>query len=279
MRLASSLCLVQALSYEDEYAHASAVPNLPYTVDSNRASDGLSSVSPLTSTAPSFPMHLGATSDVGLRAEHFAAKKQSEQQQGVAAAFDGEYVSEQRATSVDSSSVAPSTAFAVNASLRWNPTAFAVERGENYSVSVPGDQAWVDGFVKVDAAGYPAHYDAMSQCWVAAGRCRPYLASRTRLRTARWFELVCGIGDFAWLLQEVAGATARYMPLREAAVSQTLFAVGLHATFTANHTGELVCFANDADHLYWNNQGTIHVVVERTSWPPIPRTDYRLLLT
>ena len=146
------------------------------------------------------------------RAALFAAKVASEELQGVAAPGAGAYVREQRwmgandgshaefATSV----AAPSASFAVNASLRWNPSLFAIQAGERYRVEVLGEQRWVDGFVKADSRGYAAHYDAVSQCWVAAGVCRSYLGARTRLKTAAWFALVCGIGDYVWKLQEDA---------------------------------------------------------------------------
>ena len=74
------------------------------------------------------------------------------------------------------------------------------------------------------------------------------------------------------------------MPLREAEVTASLcvagqksillstqltgsftrrFRVGSHLDFTATHDGELVCFANDADWLYWNNEGQLRVDVTR----------------
>jgi hypothetical protein len=45
--------------------------------------------------------------------------------------------------------------------------------------------------------------------------------------------------------------------------------VGLNKTFTAQATGELVCFANDALGLYWNNEGMINATVTLLTWPPI----------
>jgi len=49
----------------------------------------------------------------------------------------------------------------------------------------------------------------------------------------------------------------------------TLFMVGGNKTFTAQATGELVCFANDAMGLYWNNEGSINVTITLLTWPPI----------
>lgn len=39
-------------------------------------------------------------------------------------------------------------------------------------------------------------------------------------------------------------------------------------TFVAAATGELVCFANDAEGLYGNNRASLNVTVTRESWPP-----------
>ena len=88
---------------------------------------------------------------------------------------------------------------------------------------------------------------------------------------------MCGVGEYVWRLQEQSDGqgndTAAYMPLREAEVTASLFRVGSHLDFTATHDGELVCFANDADWLYWNNEGQLRVDVTRTSWPPVAASD------
>lgn len=257
---------------------SATMPNTPFSVDANRRSDGISSISPLTSTSPSFPEHKGSVSSQPAFRELLAlAKSKDEISQGVANSGDGQYVSEVRARRTFEGP-SPSKRFNVSASLRWNPSAFAISRGESYEIKVKDSLFWYDGFIKTNAQGYEAHYDALSQCWVAVGLCRPYLkGQRARLSSARWFELVCAIGEYVWKLQE-AEKGVRYLPLREDLVSQTLFAVGNFVQFTANHTGELICFANDADSLYWNNRGLIEVTVRRTSWPPTPVTDYGLLL-
>ncbi|CAN0125158.1 unnamed protein product, partial [Laminaria digitata] len=41
------------------------LPNSPFTVDSNRLSDGISSVSPLSTTGPSFSVDQNETDDTG----------------------------------------------------------------------------------------------------------------------------------------------------------------------------------------------------------------------
>ena len=291
-RALALLALARAYEvYENEYANDvlpggrgdDDLPNLPYAVDANRYSDGVSSVSPLTDTAPAFPLHRGAVSDAPAGRRRLAlAKVQSEIEQGVAAAGDGEYVRERRVAETlerlaANPGAAPATSFWVNASLRWNPSGFAIQSNETYRIEVRGHQRWVDGFVKIDADGYTASYDAVSKCWVAAGRCRAYLGAKRRLLDANWFELVCGVGEYVWRLQEQSDGqgndTAAYMPLREAEVTASLFRVGSRLDFTATHDGELVCFANDADWLYWNNDGQLRVDVTRTSWPPVAASD------
>ncbi|CAM9221615.1 unnamed protein product, partial [Discosporangium mesarthrocarpum] len=142
--------------------------------------------------------------------------------------------------------------------------------GETYRVEVPGEQFWVDGGIRVTTKGYTPYYDVISKCWVAAGRCRAYLASsrpRVPLPRARWLELVCGIGDFHQELKDV-GYGLTYLPISDADLLPTLFPVGWNLTFVAEHTGELICFANDAEGLYGNNMGAINATVTRESWPP-----------
>ena len=62
------------------------------------------------------------------------------------------------------------------------------------------------------------------------------------------------------------------MPLKEDELFPTLFAAGSSSTFVAADTGELICFANDHESLYWNNRGAVDVTVTRTSWPPVNAT-------
>ena len=151
--LVSILALARAYEvYENEYANDvlpggrgdDDLPNLPYAVDANRYSDGVSSVSPLTDTAPAFPLHRGAVSDAPAGRRRLAlAKVQSEIEQGVAAAGDGEYVRERRVAETlerlaANPGAAPATSFWVNASLRWNPSGFAIQSNETYRIEVRG---------------------------------------------------------------------------------------------------------------------------------------------
>ncbi|CAN0048525.1 unnamed protein product, partial [Laminaria digitata] len=54
----------------------------------------------------------------------------------------------------------------------------------------------------------------------------------------------------------------------EQALRASLLPVGLNLTFVAATSGELVCFANDAEGLYGNNRAALNVTVTRQSWPP-----------
>ena len=100
-RALAILALARAYEvYENEYANDvlpggrgdDDLPNLPYAVDANRYSDGVSSVSPLTDTAPAFPLHRGAVSDAPAGRRRLAlAKVQSEIEQGVVSALYDAY--------------------------------------------------------------------------------------------------------------------------------------------------------------------------------------------
>ena len=92
-------------------------------------------------------------------------------------------------------------------------------------------------------------------------------------------HLICGVGDYVSLLMEVeesgSGGLQRYLPIEEEMVRETLFAVDNTITFEANPSqeGELICFANDADGLYYDNSGGVTVTVTRLSWPPSDEFD------
>lgn len=135
-----------------------------------------------------------------------------------------------------------------------------------------GSQFWNDGGIRVNANGYQSYYDAISNCNVALGSCRSWLKKRRQLPNSNWMSLGCGIGQFVRNVNAIqAGEEARtdWVPLDESQVQQTLFNVGLHTQFRADYSGQLICFANDAHTLYWNNGGYLEVTVTRVSWPPV----------
>jgi hypothetical protein len=178
----------------------------------------------------------------------------------------------------------PSLSFLVYAAIKWNPSHFAIQEGETYSIQVLGsdtgfsNQFWQDGGIRINAEGYSSHFDAISNCYVALGRCRPHLKKKRRLPTENWMTLACGIGDFVRPVSDIKDGTEAlvpFIPLSESDVQQTLFVVGRSLTFRATASGMLICFANDAQTLYWNNLGFLNVTVTRESWPPSNQTVYQ----
>lgn len=276
------------------------IPNLPFAVQSNRKSDGVSSISPWTSTSPSFPLYKngGGVYDPTPRKTHEATTKISRKNQGVAMKGAGEFERAQaRLQSLVTStagytkdnvpinvtsgkwtgstplaSALPTGTFTVSAQTRWNPSNFAIQGGETYRIDVSASETWSDdsGSITVDSLGYDSYYDVAKKCYVAEGSCRSYLRGKLRYKESNWMHLVCGVGNAVSLLQETMQDVDRFLPLREADFLEGLFAIDLTYTFTASpgQNGELVCFANDADGLYNDNGGSIQVTVTRTSWPP-----------
>jgi hypothetical protein len=43
------------------------------------------------------------------------------------------------------------------------------------------------------------------------------------------------------------------------------FRIGSNATVTSSADGELTCFANDIEAMYWNNLGIVELVITRTA--------------
>lgn len=267
-------------------------PNTPFSTNTRRSADGVSSTSAYSSTSPRFRSYKGASADVEDRYLHYVNYESSAAEQGVAMYGAGDQQKENAKLKIISQPgyehfPAPSTTFTVYAPIKWNPTDFAIQEGEYYNITVGGnqtgfsDQFWYDGGIRVNAAGYSSYYDAISNCYVGMGRCRPHLKKTRRLKDANWMSLGCGIGEFVRALTEIEPgqeSSYRWMPLDESALVPTLFDVGLSITFRAVYSGQLICFANDAHTLYWNNRGNISVTVTRASWPPTLTLTYEDLL-
>mmetsp|Transcript_14430 Transcript_14430/g.21685 ORF Transcript_14430/g.21685 Transcript_14430/m.21685 type:complete len:370 (-) Transcript_14430:94-1203(-) len=266
-------------------------PNLPFTTDTNRLSDGVTSTAVADVTSPHFPIYNGSLSNTTERYKFYVNYQRSAAEQGIGILGVGDSVIEDAKVKITrlknyTSLPKPSADFKVYAAIKWNPSNFALQTGEYYRVEVVGshhgfgDQFWNDGGIRVDAEGYEAFYDAISNCYVAVGRCRPHLKKRRRFPEANWMALMCAIGDFVRPLTIVAPgfeSEARYLPLDESRLQETIFHVGHEFEFRANNTGQLICFANDAHTLYWNNIGDLDVRVTRMSWPPTSETYYQAL--
>mmetsp|Transcript_33384 Transcript_33384/g.34010 ORF Transcript_33384/g.34010 Transcript_33384/m.34010 type:complete len:353 (+) Transcript_33384:390-1448(+) len=265
------------------------LPSLPFSTDTNRYSDGTTSKSIYSVTSPHFPYYNGSLVNITDRAKYYINYIQSASEQGIGITGDGDAVIEDakfKITNQKKEFPRPNVTFPVYAALKWNPSGFAIQVGEIYRIDVFGEytgfgsQFWNDGGIRVDANGYDSYYDPISNCHVALGRCRSHLKKRRRLPGANWMALACAVGLFVrpvFTIVPGAEQMARYVPLDEAAVQESVFHVGTSFQFRANNTGELICFANDAHTLYWNNYGFLQVTVTRVSWPPSNETYYQSL--
>jgi hypothetical protein len=263
------------------------VSAFPFTADTNRESDGITSAGIADATSPNFPEYQGSLANTTDRYKFYVSYLESAAAQGIGILGDGDAVVEDAKYKIIKflnyqTSPKPSIQFPVYSALKWNPSNFALQRGEYYRVETFGTSAqyWNDGGLRVSAEGYTSYYDAISNCYVAMGRCRGHLKKRRRHPTANWMSLLCAVGDFVRPLTVVAPgaeAAARYLPLDEATLQETIFHVGDSFEFRANYTGQLICFANDAHTLYWNNYGQLNVKVTRMSWPPTNETYYQAL--
>jgi hypothetical protein len=267
------------------------LPNVPFTTDTNRLSDGTTSASIFDATSPPFPLYNGSLANTSNRYEFYAAYTESAAEQGIGVFGASDATKEDAKVKILKLKnylelPPPNKTFPVYAAIKWNPSNFAIQEGEHYRVEVLGShtgygsQFWYDGGLRIDAAGYDSYFDATSNCYVALGRCRPHLAKRRRNPSANWMALHCAIGEFVRPLAIVAPGeeqAARYLPLDESRLQETIFSIGYSFQFRANDTGQLICFANDAHALYWNNKGKLDVTVTRVSWPPTNTTYYQAL--
>lgn len=258
-------------------------PNLPFATDTNRYSDGFNSDSFFDITSPHFSEYRGSLSIVSDRYLHYLAYKNSAEEQGVALVGEGDARREDARYKITRQKdyekfPNPKISFPVYAAIKWNPSDFAIQEGEFYNISVLGSQYWFDGGLRVNAAGYESYFDATSNCYVAFGRCRSHLRKKRRISNANWMSLACGIGNFVRPLVEAKPGDEqnyRWLPLDESELQETVFNVGQSVTFRAVYSGQLICFANDAQTLYWNNAGYLNVTVTRVSWPPSNTTVYQ----
>ena len=112
----------------------------------------------------------------------------------------------------------------VCAKRRWNDTKLDLREGDPVRITASG--AWTDWTIPTDPGGFEKPHLA----WLRWTR---------RCRDARWFELVAVIG-------KSDGPYHR---------------IGREGRFTADRSGRLYLFANDAWIMYWNNKGAIEAEV------------------
>jgi hypothetical protein len=114
------------------------------------------------------------------------------------------------------------------AAVRWNGTGVLVGPGECYSLVATG--TWTDWKTVTDPNGYTS-----PNLWL---RCTEGVR---RLPKASWFRLAGSIGR----------------------QRTSFFAIGRTCTYEPTDRGELVCFANDIDWMYFNNSGQINLKINR----------------
>ena len=116
----------------------------------------------------------------------------------------------------------------IDSACLFNHTGIHFVQGGVYSFAVDKNERWYDAQYSCDANGYPS-----------IGGMRFFEWSR-RLPKENWFKLIgcveCG--------------------------SPVIIGLSLPG-WTAPRTGELLCFANDAYLMYWNNRGCIKLSVTR----------------
>ena len=93
--------------------------------------------------------------------------------------------------------------------------------------------------------------------------CLPMLMHHhARFPSQNWMSLVCCLGNVYTPLT-LSAVAPRLMPTRdESLIMSHCMPMGSAKTFRAAITGELLCFANDAHGLYWNNHGTLSIRIK-----------------
>ena len=116
----------------------------------------------------------------------------------------------------------------IQARSLWNRTGIVLSPGDQYLFTAQG--RWVDFFLPHGPAGNPSQLAYMR--WFERYR---------RIPKANWFALI--------------GALDCNL--------KTAFVIGQGSNMTAEHSGELTCFANDVSCMYWNNWGHVELFVQR----------------
>ena len=128
----------------------------------------------------------------------------------------------------------------IRAQPKWNDTGIEVVRGKTYSIRSTGEWIDKDEEYTTDARGFE------SKNWIFSTT--EWLR---RESDARWFALICGVDQDDETLMDLGS--------RFSVVNGELA-----GTLTAEHSGELTCFANDLpfDSTNENNKGHITFSVE-----------------
>lgn len=112
----------------------------------------------------------------------------------------------------------------ITARSYWNETGVCLIKGHSYRFEALGN--WTDSGITCTAAGF-------HRWWLQP------VGKLKRVPEAAWFELI--------------GSIERTEPFR---IGESL------VDFIAPASGYLFCFANDVSGFYWNNKGSVVLVVE-----------------
>lgn len=120
-------------------------PNVPISTDTNRYSDGFSGAAAPDTTSPHFPYYIGANANVSDRYLRYTGYVESAAEQGISPFGAGDEVREAARRKITEQEgfetlPAPNKTFTVYAPIKWNPSDFAIQEGETYSVEVMGNQ-------------------------------------------------------------------------------------------------------------------------------------------
>jgi hypothetical protein len=116
------------------------------------------------------------------------------------------------------------------AKQKWNNTGINLVDNQEYHLRSSANEKWIDWFIQCNADGFASSH------WI--------LKNSERLRRApqeNWFAL---IGTINFNINN-------------------LFKIGTDKILQANQSGILSCFANDIPFMYWNNKGSIQLIVTR----------------
>ena len=117
----------------------------------------------------------------------------------------------------------------IRSAEKFNHTGVLLEPLAEYRFEVIGHHNWKDWFKKTDADGYDPCY-LKPVWWLKRSRNQP------------WFKLMGAVGRDA----------------------REQFAIGkLNEHFQPTREGELLCYANDAPFMYWNNCGSLTLRITR----------------
>ena len=117
----------------------------------------------------------------------------------------------------------------------WNHTGIKLEAGNTYSFEIiPKEQVWSDGKLAPQVTDADGFENPLINVF----------NSLKRMRGEKWFALIGCIDEKESTFFKIGNSCPEYKP---------------------SETGELVCFANDADEHYKNNRGVMMLTIKRIS--------------